>query len=275
MLDPDRLALLVVKPDGVTQHLTRLISLWMRDEGHTLIAFRELSLIPERRARLYASSPEDGRIDGELEAVLYTLGPMHAMLFERKTGRAADGPSAAADVAGRLVGDPLPHRAGPGTLRGHFGALNPVLNLFHATSDTEHLDRETHALFGRAVEGFAWPNGGSAHEIGHTPHLPRPFKLWSTVAGVLAAWLGPEAVRAIDWPADSHGPSSPAVGAALMACTRAAQRAGGEAGALLTGVLDGSTSYARFCGLVPDIDPWSGYLTYTTLRHLPLCADTP
>ncbi|WP_158714906.1 hypothetical protein [Streptomyces erythrochromogenes] len=48
MLDPDRLALLVVKPDGVTQHLTRLISLWMRDEGHTLIAFHELA--PPRSA---------------------------------------------------------------------------------------------------------------------------------------------------------------------------------------------------------------------------------
>ncbi|MCX5589264.1 hypothetical protein [Streptomyces erythrochromogenes] len=33
----------------MTQHLTRLISLWMRDEGHTLIAFHELSLTPERR----------------------------------------------------------------------------------------------------------------------------------------------------------------------------------------------------------------------------------
>lgn len=30
----------------------------------------------------------------------------------------------------------------------------------------------------------------------------------------------------------------------------------------------GSTSSARFCGLVPDTDPRSGYLTYTTLHHL-------
>ncbi|MGW2987552.1 hypothetical protein [Streptomyces goshikiensis] len=60
-----------------------------------------------------------------------------------------------------------------------------------------------------------------------------------------------------------------------MACTRAAQRAGGEAGALLTGVLDGSTSYPHFTLLVPNTDPWPGYLAYTTLRHLTLSADTP
>ncbi|MFD9412043.1 hypothetical protein ACFWBN_34225 [Streptomyces sp. NPDC059989] len=41
------------------------------------------------------------------------------------------------------------------------------------------------------------------------------------------------------------------------------------------GVLDGSTSYPHFTSLVPNTDPWPGYLTYTTLRHLALCADTP
>ncbi|MFD5421652.1 nucleoside-diphosphate kinase [Streptomyces sp. NPDC127069] len=274
MPEPDRLALLVIKPDGVAQHLTRLISLWMRDHGYQLRAFRELILTPERQALLYANSQTAGPIDQELHAVLYTLGPVHTLLLERKTGRTAGGLSAA-ELAHRLTGDFLPHRARPGTLRSDFGALNPVLNLIHATDHPENLDRDARALFDRPLAGLLGPGGATPDGIAQTPHLLRPFKLWSTVAGVLSAWLGPETVRPIDWPADTHGPSGPAVGAALMACTRAAQRAGNEAGTLLTGVLDGSTSYPHFTSLVPNTDPWPGYLTYTTLRHLNLCADTP
>ncbi|GLW75274.1 hypothetical protein Kpho02_75710 [Kitasatospora phosalacinea] len=60
-----------------------------------------------------------------------------------------------------------------------------------------------------------------------------------------------------------------------MACTRAARRAGGEDGEVLTGVLDGSTSYVQFARRVPTVDRWHGHLAYTTLRHLTLCAGTP
>ncbi|MFF0219926.1 hypothetical protein [Streptomyces vinaceus] len=52
MPEPDRLAFLVVKPDGVAQHLTRLVSLWMRDHSYQLRDFHELVLTPERRALL-------------------------------------------------------------------------------------------------------------------------------------------------------------------------------------------------------------------------------
>ncbi|MFD0271794.1 hypothetical protein ACFVGY_35265 [Streptomyces sp. NPDC127106] len=40
-------------------------------------------------------------------------------------------------------------------------------------------------------------------------------------------------------------------------------------------MLDGSTSYRHFTRLVPNTDSWPGYLTYTTLRHLAMSADTP
>ncbi|WP_331765746.1 nucleoside-diphosphate kinase [Embleya sp. NBC_00896] len=255
MPEQDRLAILVVKPDGVAQQLTRLISLWMRDRGYKLLGFRELILSPERRLLLDASTRIGDRTDRKPSAVLYTLGPVHALLLERESGRTADEVSAAAELAGRLTGDVLPHRARPGTLRGDFGALNPVFNLVHATDDTENLDRDAQALFDHPLAELLGPHGATPSGISQTPHLLRPFKLWSTVTSVLSAWLGPDAVRPIDWPADSHGPSNPAVGAALIACTRAAQRAGGEAGALLTGVLEGSTSYPRFARRIPHADP--------------------
>lgn len=275
MLDPDRFALLIVKPDGVAQHLTRLISLWTRDRGYKLRGFRELCLSPEYQLILDADTHTGGRIDRQLSAVFYGLGPVHALLLEREGSLASGERSAAAELAGRFMGDVLPHRARPGTLRGDFGALNPVFNVVHATDSTDNLDRDARVLFDRPIGELLGPSGVRPDGIAQTPHLVRPFKLWSVVADVLAAWLGSEVVRPIDWPADSHGPSHPAVGAALMACTRAAQRAGGEDGEVLTGVLDGNTSYVQFSRQVPMVDTWHGYLAYTTLRHLTLCADTP
>ncbi|MYT24618.1 hypothetical protein GTW69_30815 [Streptomyces sp. SID7760] len=274
MPEPDALALLIVKPDGVAQHLTRLISLWTRDQGYWLRGFRELSLGPEHQTLLKTSSQPGDLVDRDVSAVMYTLGPVHALLLERKTNMSAAGLTAAAELTA-LTGDFLPHRARTGTLRGDFGALNPVFNLVHATDNTENLDRDVQALFDQPLAELLRPGSEAPYGIAQTPHLLRPFKPWSTVTGVLSAWLGPEAVRPIDWPADAHGPSSPAVGAALMACTRAAQRAGNEAGTLLSGVLHGSTSYPHFTRLVPNTDPWRSYLAYTTLRHLILSADTP
>ncbi|MGW2987551.1 nucleoside-diphosphate kinase [Streptomyces goshikiensis] len=198
MPEPDRLALLIVKPDGVAQHLTRLISLWMRDHNYCLRGFRELMLSPEHQTLLNTNSQTYGAIDGELDAVIYTLGPIHALLLEQKTDRPADEPTAAAELAERLTGDFLPHQARPGTLRGDFGALNPVFNLVHATDNSENLDRDTRALFDRPLAELLRPGGDTAFGIAQTPHLLSPFKLWSTVAEALTAWLGPEAVRPID-----------------------------------------------------------------------------
>ncbi|MFE2129495.1 nucleoside-diphosphate kinase [Streptomyces amritsarensis] len=274
MLEPDRFALLIVKPDGVAQHLTRLISLWTRDRGYKLHGFRELLLSPEHQLVLDMDIHAGGRIDRQLSEVFYGLGPAHALLLQREGSQSSDEGSAAAELAGRFIGDALPHRARPGTLRADFGALNPIFNLVHATNSTDNLDRDARALFDRPLVDLLGLNGARPDGIAQTPHLLCPFKLWSTVADVLATWLGREAVRPIDWPADSHGPSHPAVGAALMACARAAQRAGGEDGEVLTGVLDGSTSYEQFARRVPTVDTWRGYLAYTTLRHLTLCADT-
>lgn len=275
LLEPDRFALLVVKPDGVAQHLTRLISLWTRDRGYKLRGFRELFLSPEHQSILDLDIHAGGGIDRRLSEVFYGLGPAHALLLEREGSRSTDEGSAAAELAGRFTGDGLPHRARPGTLRGDFGALNPVFNLVHATDSTDDLDRDARALFDRPLVELLGPDGARPDGITQTQHLLRPFKLWSIVADVLAAWLGPKVVRPIDWPADSHGPSHPAVGAALMACTRTARRAGGEDGEILRGVLDGSTAYAQFARRVSTVDPWHGCLAYTTLRHLTLCADTP
>ncbi|MFF3091749.1 nucleoside-diphosphate kinase [Streptomyces nojiriensis] len=275
MTELNRLALLVVTPDGVVQHLTRLITGWMRDQGYRLRGFRELHLSPEQQTLLNTNSKTGGPKDWELNSVIYTLGPVHALLLEQESDRCTFTPSAASELAEQLIGDFLPHRTVPGTLRRDFGALSPVFNLVHATGNSENLDRDARSLFDRPLDELLRPDSDTSFGLARTPHLLRPLKLWSTVAGVLTSWLGPEVVRPIDWPADSHGPSHPAVGAALMACTRAAQRAGGEPGALLNGVLDGSTTYPDFTRLVPHIDPWPGYLTYTTLRHVTLSADTP
>jgi nucleoside diphosphate kinase len=271
----DSVALLVIKPDGVAQGITRLTSLLMRDHGYHMFGFRELALSPERQLLLGAGDQAIGQVDRELSGTLYSLGPVQAVLLERKDSRPEGALSAAAELAQCLTGDVLPHRAQPGTVRGYFKALNPVFNLVHATADTESLDREARALFDRPLAELLEPGGVGRDGLGLAERYLRPFKLWSTVTGVLSAWLGPEAVRPIDWPADVHGPSHPAVGAALMACTRAAQRADGEDGALLAGVLDGSTSYARFADRAAVVDPWHGYLTYTTLRCLRMCADNP
>ncbi|MEU9108101.1 nucleoside-diphosphate kinase [Streptomyces xanthophaeus] len=176
MPEPDRLALLIVKPDGVAQHLTRLISLWMRDQGYWLRGFRELTLSPEHQSLLKANRQTSGPIDGELDAVIYTLGPIHALLLEQKTDGPTGKPTAPAELAERLTGDFLPHRAQPGTLRGDFGALNPIFNLVHATDNTENLDRDAQALFDRPLAELLRPGGDTSFGIAQTPHLLRPFR---------------------------------------------------------------------------------------------------
>ncbi|MFB6578792.1 nucleoside-diphosphate kinase [Streptomyces sp. NPDC056402] len=127
LIEPDRLALLIVKPDGVAQHFTRLISSWTRDRGYKLRGFRELILSPEHQLILDTDTHAGGRIDRQLSEVFYGLGPAHALLLEREDSRSSDERSAAAELAGRFTGDALPHRARPGTLRGDFGAPEPRL----------------------------------------------------------------------------------------------------------------------------------------------------
>ena len=106
MVDLNRLALLVVKPDGVAQRLTGEILAWLGKRGFRPLALRELRLAPERRSRLYATTRTAGRLDWELNAVLYALGPVHAVILESTP--VPGWPSAADRLSRGLKATPVP-----------------------------------------------------------------------------------------------------------------------------------------------------------------------
>jgi nucleoside diphosphate kinase len=280
MSEPDRLGVVVVKPDGVAQARTAAVVSFLGRRGFRLVACRELVLTPARRAALYRTTRTVGRLDWDLNAILYKLGPVHALLVDGPAGPGFD--SAAHRLSAGLKGSFIPARATAGTIRGELGALNPVFNLVHATDATADLEREAAALFDRPIRELTTAGAGGA---GPPPGAAGggQFPLWSTVAATLRGWLARragaaavEALGAVRWPADSAGPRRPALRSAVQSWDRllAAVRPRVDQGSyeLLAGIRTGASSYRDFAaaGTTPA---WPTYLTYTTVRYLDLCLE--
>ncbi|MBB5774977.1 nucleoside-diphosphate kinase [Nonomuraea jabiensis] len=260
MVDLNRRAMIVVKPDGVVQNVTGELLAWLASRGLAPLAFREVMLTPERRARLYATSRTGGRLDWDLNAILYTLGPVHAVLLEGSYPSRFD--SVSDYVSRALKGHFIPCRARPDTLRGALGALNPIFNLVHATDATEDLERETEALFDAPLcHASSLPGPPPTAVRSGRPHrLP----MWTTIAEAVEPWIGKA-----DWPADQVGPSA----VALRTAREIWDRAAADGGDLLKGVRTGDTGYWRFA--TRHTSTWATYLAYTTLRYLDLCLEEP
>ncbi|GII79224.1 hypothetical protein Sru01_42060 [Sphaerisporangium rufum] len=260
MVDLNRRALIMVKPDGVVQRITGELLGWLALRGLRPLAFREVVLTAERRRSLYATTRTGGRLDWDLNAILYTLGPVHAVLLE---GDHPAGFDSLSDFVSRaLKGHFVPGRARPGTMRGALGALNPVFNLVHATDSTDDLERETMALFDETLCHVAVPREVPLPDaVRATPARRTP--LWTTVAGVVEPWIGKA-----NWPDDRAGPSVPALLEARNAWDAALERLP-DAGESLKGIRTGATPY----GSLVERPEWASYLTYTTLRYLDLCLE--
>lgn len=266
------LALLMLKPDGVHQRLTGTVLTFLAHRGYTALATKDLLLTPDRRARLYATTRTGGRLDWDLNAVLYTLGPVTAVLLRGPSG-------AAAHLSGRLKGHFVPTAARPGTIRGSLPALNPIFNLVHASDDEDELAREVPVLFGCAV-GDALRDGVVA-----APQPARPIDHWRSVGATVAAFLGSAVVGAAGWPVAGADRRSAfeAVRRARPALRAAAEtrRHSRDAGlpALIAGDECGLPDLAHVTGIAQELpDPpsaWDTYLAYTSLRYLDLCLETP
>jgi nucleoside diphosphate kinase len=101
------LALLMVKPDGVHQKLIGSVLEFLAARDFEPLSSTTLHLTPQLRRRLYSTTRGGGRLDWDLNAVLYTLGPVHAVLLR--------GPDdAAAHLSADLKGHFVPTRARPG-----------------------------------------------------------------------------------------------------------------------------------------------------------------
>jgi hypothetical protein len=131
-------------------------------------------------------------------------------------------------------------------------------------------------LFGCAV-GEALRDGVVA-----APEPARPIDHWRSVGGVLAAFLGSEVVAAAGWPTAGldRRAAFEVVRRARPALRAAAERdrPAHTAGlpALIAGAQGDLPSLTHFSGVVPDRPSvWDTYLTYTSLRYLDLCLETP
>ncbi|WP_026270928.1 nucleoside-diphosphate kinase [Salinispora pacifica] len=270
-MDDNRLALVMLKPDAVRQQLTGPVLRWLTGRGFESVGFRQFLLSAECRANLYRTTRSGGRLDWQLNAVLYTLGPVQSLLLR---GPAEDLPAASL-VSGSLKGDFRPAWARPGTMRADLGALNPIFNLVHSADDPASVRRESRVLFDAGTVLDA------AVLSAATTRPPKPFPLWSTVAGVLHRWAAEAGVAEatlaeVDWPADSGGPRHAALRVATRAVEEITAASSPGPARFLVGIRTGETTWDGWRDRTNiDDNPWPSYLTYTTLRYLDLCLETP
>ncbi|MFI1996440.1 nucleoside-diphosphate kinase [Actinoplanes sp. NPDC020271] len=285
------LALLMVKPDGVHQHLTGSVLTFLGHRGFTALATKDVALTPQLRAQLYATTRTGGRLDWELNAVLYGLGPVTAVLL-RGPAEAAGCDSAAAYLSSRLKGHFLPTRAKPDTIRGSLNAMNPIFNLVHASDDEEELAREVPVLFGCSVSEAV------SLGVADVQHPARPVDHWRNVGHTVAAFLGGEqvgdataATAGLSVLGDAGWPMAEpdrraafeAVRDARPALQAAVRRDPRCRDAGLPAVIAGHEAdlpdFAHFSSSAQALpnppSVWATYLAYTSLRYLDLCLETP
>jgi nucleoside diphosphate kinase len=268
----------MVKPDGVHQNLTGAVLEFLAARDFRPLSATTVVLTPQRRSELYATTRGGGRLDWDLNAVLYTLGPVTAVLLR--------GPGGAAHVSADLKGHFVPTRARPGSLRGDLNSLNPIFNLVHASDSEPDVIREVLVLFGRTLNGVLAEPG----EIPSLSTAPLPIDHWRAVGDVVARLLLPyapergwERLREVGWPA---------AGMSRRAAVESVRRVRGRlledgrwsvvsstAGlpALIAGTEQNLPGVSHFCAATAALPQpparWHSYLTYTSLRYLDLCLD--
>lgn len=275
----ERRALLMLKPDGVQQGLASAVEDWLRARGFTPTAARLLDLTPDLRRRLYATTRTGGALDWDLNAVLYTLGPVLVVLLDGEPG----GHLSAAHRLTSLKGDFRPSFARGGTLRADVGALNPIFNLAHTSDDPDELEREVEVVLGRG-----WHDESTqALEQQRRRRVAR-MSPWSAVADCVDVLASrgqpirqPPSFRTTLALA-GEGHSAAVTRAALLHAREALRRhtalLSQDTSHLVAGVSSGRTDWSTWLAAVEGAGgadgsgpPWTPYLAYTTLRYLDLC----
>lgn len=256
-------ALVMLKSDAVRQRLTGPVLRWLAARGFAPVRYRELDLTPSLRSQLYETTRTGGKLDWELNAVLYTMAPVRAILLIH------DGDDAPGRLSGELKGSFLPSRTRPGTLRHDIGALNPICNLVHAADDDERVGRESEVLFGDC--STVVDSASLAALTRACAGVPAPTPLWSTVREVLFALVGP--VGELPWPSADVGPTVSAMRTVADTTAALVERLPDGAARLLIGARDGTVSYSEWDHRSGPHRGWPTYLTYTTLRYLDLCLE--
>lgn len=291
MVVDESIALVMVKPDGVHQDLSREVVGWLREHGYKLLDMRRLRLSAEARALLYVTTRTAGVIDWELNAMLYRLGPVDALLFSAESWP-LNRESAAEYLSQDLKGHFIPTRAKADTLRGDLNAINPIFNLVHASDSRDECRREIPVLFGT---DFSRPETHPTEPAGKDSLLalpPRAIDPWPLIGTVLAALISPdspaaghEALHAYGWPglrssdrrmayAQAHE-AVQGIGEGIRQGTlrdvhpMLPRLAGGEC--------QTAASFLDFQAILrsisPELSDWDTYLTFTTLRYLSLCLE--
>ncbi|WP_250405135.1 nucleoside-diphosphate kinase [Streptomyces cellostaticus] len=288
-------ALLMVKPDGVHQGLTAAVLAFLRARGFEAHCIRRMHLTPAARSALYATTRSTGQLDWDLNGVLYTLGPVDAVLLTARDFPPDHG-SAAAHVSRDLKGHFVPTRSAPGTLRGELNAMNPIFNLVHTSDDPEECSREARVLFGEDWRSLLGPRSATAASgtAVAAPHA-RLLDHWATLATTLGPLLaaaprqGLALLYEFGWPASQTPDAAPQdrhrqYQAAHNTLTglATALRSGhvSEIHPLLPELLPGGVRFPTLAEFLrqaqtrqPGLSAWDAYLTYTTLRYLDLCLE--
>jgi nucleoside diphosphate kinase len=211
----DELALLLLKPDAVHQGLLPGITSFLRARDFQVVVAATRRISHEERYQIYQPDSRPWATNWPLGGILYTLGPAVMMLL-RCDHVPAGYASASHFLARGLKGHYDPIQAGSGTIRGEFNAVNPALNLVHASDDSPDVVRELAILFdGRDVhELLAAPTGDAALADIITGR-PRPLDFGATMLALHESLLD----------RDGHGRAFRAAATELVAGCRTRLRA--------------------------------------------------
>ncbi|MFQ6105899.1 MAG: nucleoside-diphosphate kinase [Candidatus Hydrothermarchaeaceae archaeon] len=128
-------SLLIIKPDGVSRHLTGRILARAEENGFRIVAIKMMRVDSDLARKLYAEHRKKPFFSKLVSYI--TSAPVVVAVLERENAI-----TALRDLAGKTD----PREAGKGTIRGDFG-IDVERNTVHASDSSESAKREIELFF--------------------------------------------------------------------------------------------------------------------------------
>jgi nucleoside diphosphate kinase len=146
ILNWNNIGFVIIKPDAVYLNLEQEILSFLQEKDVQILASKYVTITPELCRSLYWNE-EFVFTDKwwELESEFFHLGESLCVLVQGKPE--APYKSVSEWIDRKLKGDNKPESARVETIRGSFGAMNRIFNLFHSSDCTEAAKREASLFF--------------------------------------------------------------------------------------------------------------------------------
>lgn len=145
-LNWNNIGFVICKPDAVYLNFEQEILSFLQEKGFQILACKYVTITPDLCRSLYWNENIDFTDKWwELESEFFYLGESLCVLVQGTPEPPYKSVSEWIDR--KLKGDNKPESARSGTIRGSFGAMNRIFNLFHSSDCTEAAKREALLFF--------------------------------------------------------------------------------------------------------------------------------